>query len=105
VTAVHHPPFYSLFHPLKRKRKAAILTQLRRSRQNSGRWWVASQSTIYRMHLKNDRWAGNGAYAKKETTLKAMVANRPKVSFCPDDSTSPGIYGWLSSYNFDRHIN
>jgi hypothetical protein len=31
--------------------------------------------------FKNGRSAGNGAYARKGTTSKAMVASRPKVSF------------------------
>jgi hypothetical protein len=32
-------------------------------------------------HLKNDRSAGNSAYAWKGTTLRVMVASRPEVSF------------------------
>jgi hypothetical protein len=30
------------------------------------------------------------------TTSRVMVASRPKLSFWPDGSTSPGNYGWLS---------
>jgi hypothetical protein len=41
------------------------------------------------------RSAGNGAYVWKETVLREMVASRPKVSSCPNGSTSPGNYGWL----------
>jgi hypothetical protein len=33
------------------------------------------------MHLKNDRSAGNGAYARKRTTSRVKVASRLKVSF------------------------
>jgi hypothetical protein len=45
--------------------------------------------------LKNGRSAENGAYWWKETTLRVMVASRPKVSLLRDGSTSPGNYGWL----------
>jgi hypothetical protein len=33
------------------------------------------------MHLKNGRSTGNGAYARKGTALRVMVASRPKVIF------------------------
>jgi hypothetical protein len=39
--------------------------------------------------------AGRGTYAQKTTTWSAMVANRPKVSFRRDGSTSSGNYGRL----------
>jgi hypothetical protein len=45
--------------------------------------------------FKNGRSSGNGAYARKGTTSRAMVASRPKVSFRPDDINSSGNYGWL----------
>jgi hypothetical protein len=48
----------------------------------------------FRMHLKNRRSAGNSAYVQKGTTSRVMVASGPKVSFCPDGSTSPGNYGY-----------
>jgi hypothetical protein len=37
---------------------------------------------------------GNGAYARKQTASKEMVASRPKVIFLPDDSNGTGNYGW-----------
>jgi hypothetical protein len=43
--------------------------------------------------FKNNRSAGNGAYARKVTTSRAMLASRPKVNFLPDGSTSPRNYG------------
>jgi hypothetical protein len=49
--------------------------------------------TTSRMHLKNCRRASKGEYARKGTTSKVAVACKPKVSFCPDSSTSPGNYG------------
>jgi hypothetical protein len=47
------------------------------------------------MHLKNGRSAGNGAYARKGTTSKVMVASRLKVSFWPDGSTTAVNYGYM----------
>jgi hypothetical protein len=37
--------------------------------------------TISRMHLKNCRGAGNGAYAPERAITRLRVASRPKVSF------------------------
>jgi hypothetical protein len=45
--------------------------------------------------VKNSGSAGYGAYARKGITSNVMVANRPKVSFLPDGSNSPGNYGRL----------
>jgi hypothetical protein len=75
----------------------AILTHLRCSRQNRWWCWTPSQNTPSRMHFKNGRSAGNGAYAREETTSKVMVASRSKVSFWPDESTSPENYGYPSN--------
>jgi hypothetical protein len=44
----------------------------------------------FRMHLKSGRCAGNGAYARKATTLRVILASRTKVSFWADGCTSPG---------------
>jgi hypothetical protein len=38
---------------------------------------------------------GNGAYARKGTTSRMMVASRPKVNIWPDGSTSLRNYEWL----------
>jgi hypothetical protein len=35
----------------------------------------------FRMHFKNGRNPGNGAYARKKTTTRMTVDRRPKVSF------------------------
>jgi hypothetical protein len=40
--------------------------------------------------LKNGRSAGNGAYGRKGTTSRVMVASRHRVSSSPDGSTSLG---------------
>jgi hypothetical protein len=61
------------------------------------RWcWIPSHNMTSDMHLKNWRNAGNGACAWKGTTLRVMVANRSKVSFWPDGSTSPWNYENIS---------
>jgi hypothetical protein len=56
--------------------------------------WTLLQNTTSRMCLQKDRCVGNGAYAQKGTTLRVMLTSRPKVSFWPDCSTSPGSYGY-----------
>jgi hypothetical protein len=33
----------------------------------------------FRMHLQNGRSAGNGAYGRKGTTSRVMVASRPNL--------------------------
>jgi hypothetical protein len=75
--------------------KAAILTQLRWSRQIRRRCWTPPQNKTSRIHLKIGRSAGNGTYARKRNTWRVMAASRPNVSFWSNDSTSPGNYGWL----------
>jgi hypothetical protein len=44
--------------------------------------------------LKKGRSTGNGSYMQKWNTWRVMEANRPKVRFWPDGSTSPGNYGY-----------
>jgi hypothetical protein len=51
-----------------------------------------------RMRLKSGRSDGNGEYARKGTTLRVMVATRPKISFWPDGNTSPENYGLIWYY-------
>jgi hypothetical protein len=40
-----------------------------------------SQNMDSRMHLKNGRSTGNGAYVPKGLTSRVMVAGTPKVGF------------------------
>jgi hypothetical protein len=63
--------------------KAAILTQLRWSRQNCGWCWTPSQNMTSRMYLKN------GKSAREGTTLRVMVVSRPKSVF--DQMAAPGL--------------
>jgi hypothetical protein len=47
------------------------------------------------MHFENCKSAGNNAYARNGNTSRVMVASRPKVRFWPEESASPGNYGWI----------
>jgi hypothetical protein len=67
-------------------------------RQNCGWCWTPSQNTTSKMHLEHSRSTGNSAYMQKGTTLRVMVASKPKVSFWPDGSTSPRNDEWLFAY-------
>jgi hypothetical protein len=44
---------------------------------------------------RHGRSAGNGAYERKETTLRVMLAIRPKAIFFIIGIISPGNYVWL----------
>jgi hypothetical protein len=56
------------------------------------------------MHLKHGRGAGNGAYRRKGTISRVMVASRPKVSFWPDGSTSTRNFFALINNTNSRHF-
>jgi hypothetical protein len=45
--------------------------------------------------FKIGRSAGNGAYQRKGTALKVMVASTLEVSFWQDGITSSGNYEWI----------
>jgi hypothetical protein len=55
---------------------------------------------------KKGKNVGNGEYGRKRTTSRVMMTSKPKVSFCPAGSTSPGNYGRLfvhvSKYHYSR---
>jgi hypothetical protein len=72
----------------------AILTQLGWSKQNRRRPWTLTEHD-FQDALKNGRSSGNGAYTRKETTSRVMVASSPKVTFWPQGRTSPVNYGWF----------
>jgi hypothetical protein len=61
---------------------------------------VESQATLdtpqvdFQDAFKNDRSSRNGAYDRKGTASRVMVASRPKVTAWPEGSTSPGNYGY-----------
>jgi hypothetical protein len=55
------------------------------------------------MHLRSGRRAVNGAYARKGTTPKVMVASRAEVNLLPDDNTTPEKCGWL--FVIVRHLD
>jgi hypothetical protein len=56
--------------------------------------WTHSQNMTSRMYLKNGKSSEKGASTWKGTTLRVMMASRPKISSWPDGSTSPGNYGY-----------
>jgi hypothetical protein len=80
LTSPNHPAFL-WFPDWKWSWEAAILTQLRTSRQNHRRCWTPLQNTISRIHLKNCGIARNSAYAQKGTISRMMVDSGSKVSF------------------------
>jgi hypothetical protein len=51
----------------------------------------AMLNTTSRMHLKKGRSTGNGAYERKRTSSKVMVASRPRVSFSQIEVSVPEI--------------
>jgi hypothetical protein len=68
--------------------------------------WTPSQNTTSRMHLKNGRRAGSGAYARKGTTSSVMVASMPEVSFEQIAAPVPEIMdGSLYVYDSAFHIS
>jgi hypothetical protein len=89
------PLWLFLFPQLKIKLKGRHFDTIDVIEQNHRWCWTPPQNTTSRMHLKNCRSTKNGAYAQKGTISKVIVASRPKVSFWPDGSISPGNYGWI----------
>jgi hypothetical protein len=81
MTVVPNRPYFLLFPPLKgtiEVIEAEVQAML-----------TLSQNKTSRMHLKNGRSAGNGAYMREGTTSRVMVANRPKLVF---------HYGWMDGW-------
>jgi hypothetical protein len=72
MAVVHHPPYGSLFPRLKLKGNHFDTTEVIE---------VKSQNSTSRMNFKNSRSTGNGAYAKRGTTSRVIVASKFKVSF------------------------
>jgi hypothetical protein len=58
MTAVSHPPYFSVSPIGDKTQNPGIFTQLRWWKQNRNRCWTQSQSTTSRMHLKKwqERW-------------------------------------------------
>jgi hypothetical protein len=94
MTVLLHSRTY-LFPNRRWNWNAAILTQLRWSKQNSRRCWTPSQNMVSRIHLKIGRSSGNGAYVWMGITSRMKLASRPKVNFWPNGSTSARYYGWI----------
>jgi hypothetical protein len=88
-------PMHSAFLRLKIKLKGRHFDTIEVIEAESQAVLNTLANTTSRMHLKDNRSAGNGAYAQNETTSRVMVTSRSKVGFWPDDSASTGNYGWL----------
>jgi hypothetical protein len=101
MTVIRHAPYFSLFPQLKIKLKVYNF-------DTSGVIDAESQVVLNTLTehnfqdtlKKNGRSAENGAYARKGTTSRLMVASMPKVSFDQNGSISPGNYGWLFAFYF-----
>jgi hypothetical protein len=83
-TVIPHPPYFSLFSRLKIKLKVHHFDTIEVIEAES----QAVLNTTSRMHLRNGRSSGKGAYTRKGTASRAMVPSRPEVSFRPDGSTT-----------------
>jgi hypothetical protein len=93
MIVVLHPPYFSVSPIEDKTERAPFWHNWGNPRRITGS--AEHPNTISSMHLKNGRSAGKGAQAWKGTISRVIVARRPKVSFWPDGSTSPGNYGWL----------
>jgi hypothetical protein len=76
MAVASQPPYFSRFPRFKIKLKGYHFIQLRWSRL----CWTPSLNTISRMHSRNGRSVGNGAFARKGTTSRGIVSRKPKVS-------------------------
>jgi hypothetical protein len=94
TTVVPHPPYFSLFPWLKIKLKGHYFdtTEVIGTELQVVLNMLTEQD--FRDAFNNGRSTGNSTYAQ-ETTLRVMVASRPKVSFWPDGNTSPWNYEWI----------
>jgi hypothetical protein len=90
MNVVHHPPYFSLFPQLKIKLKGCHFDTIEVMDAESQAVLNTLTERNFQDPFKNGRSDGNGTYTWKGTTLRVMMANRPKVSFWPVGSTSPG---------------
>jgi hypothetical protein len=81
MTVIPHPPYFSLFPRLKIKQKGRHSDTIEVIGAKSQMVLNTLTEQDFQDAYKNGRSAGNGAYARKGTTSRVMVASRPKVSF------------------------
>jgi hypothetical protein len=95
MTAVSHPPYFSLFPWLKIKLKGHHLdtTEVIEAELQAALNTLTEHG--FQDGFKNCRSSGNGAYSRKGTTSRAILASRRKVNFWLHGSASPGNFGWL----------
>jgi hypothetical protein len=81
MTVVPHPPFFSSFPRLKIKLKGRHFDTVKVIEAESQAVLNTLTEHDFQNASKNDRSAGNGAYARTGTTSRVMVASKPKVNF------------------------
>jgi hypothetical protein len=88
----HAPPstYFCLFRQLKMKLKGCHFDTFEVIEADLQAVLNTLTEHDFQDAFKNGRSAVNDVYARKGATLKTMVASRPKVSFSPDGSISPG---------------
>jgi hypothetical protein len=78
---VDHPPYFSLFPRLKIKLKGCHLDTVELVEAKSQAVLNTLTEHDFQNAFENGKSAGNGAYARKGTASRVMVACSPKVSF------------------------
>jgi hypothetical protein len=81
MAIVPHPPYLSLCLRVKIKLKGRRFDTIEVMEAGSQTVLNTLTEHDFQDAFKNGRSAGNGAYARKETTSRAMVTSRPKISF------------------------
>jgi hypothetical protein len=81
IIVVPDPPYFSLFPRLKIKLKGRHFDTAEVMEAESQAVLNTLTELDFQDAFKNDRSAGNGAYAWKRTTSRVMVASRHKFSF------------------------
>jgi hypothetical protein len=72
---------FSLYSRLNIKLKGCHFDTIKAIVVNRKRCLTPPQNTTSRINFKKGRSAGNGAYARKGTSSRAIVTNGPKVIF------------------------
>jgi hypothetical protein len=81
MTVVPQPNYFSLFPRLKIKLEGRNFNTTEVIEAESQAVLNTLTGNDFRDAFKNGRSAGNGAYARKGTTSRVLVASKPRVSF------------------------
>jgi hypothetical protein len=97
IIVVPHPPYFSLFPQLKIQLKAAFFDTIVVIEAESQT--VLNTLTEQDFQDAFKEWQKRcGAYTRKGTTSRMMVASKPEVGFGPHGSVSSEYYGWPFVY-------